>query len=64
MGEEEGGGYDCVATTRLDTVSSRPAFLKVQGRYTVKKGYRFSRPPGWTLSLAVQHSSRFRVGTL
>ncbi len=35
MGEEEGGRYDCVATTRLDTVSSRPAFLKVQGRYTV-----------------------------
>jgi hypothetical protein len=35
MGEEEGGQYDCVATTRLDTVSSCPAFLKVQGRYTV-----------------------------
>jgi hypothetical protein len=44
MGEEEGGRYDCVATTRLDTVSSRPAFLKVQGRYTVKLVYRFSRP--------------------
>ncbi len=44
MGEEEGGRYDCVATTRLDTVSSRPAFLKVQGRYTVKKVTNYSVP--------------------
>ena len=29
---EEGGRYDCLASTRLDSVSSRPAFIKINGR--------------------------------
>jgi hypothetical protein len=38
VGEEgEAGRYDCMASTRLDTVNSRPAFVKIQGKKLKQK---------------------------
>jgi hypothetical protein len=41
VGAEQGGRYDCLAATRLDNVTSRPAFLKVQGRLRKMPLYAF-----------------------